>query len=365
MNLKIFFTIASLIWTLSCGQQGSPDLTDPDATTSPKKTPVTKRKTYSFNLQMSSLGLSSALHLAPNDAPASAQNFSITLTGCDSTHTATVTNTVATLELYEFDRHCIAKLNNFIFNGRTYTPKSGHDFPNWAVGDTAIFESTSPTPSDELLVTIIETIPAVVTGGGKIHFQFSDITEGAAQTVLESKFRKSQGLTVDGQASPAFSIGDIDLVNIAANGNGEFQFYFDCNQDMTVDSTSGDLFCYSLNLKNIDMTLVEDTYPNNLTESDMLSIFSNNLNKIVSIDMNTDAFSKAANNSLVPHGGFRSAPANDADVLKMGGTKPITTNRDMIVILRSGPYDASDPNVRLSYTYFRINVELITQSGDQ
>ncbi|RYZ50519.1 MAG: hypothetical protein EOP07_22830, partial [Proteobacteria bacterium] len=130
--MKLINILAMLSLGLAaCAPEKQVEYADDNSGVVKENTSATRR-TFSYNgvLSNQAAGLS--------DADASA--FTMTLSSCASTQTATVTNSNVYLEVYEFDRNCIVKLTQFTLNAKIYTPKSGSDFNTWAVGDTAVFE---------------------------------------------------------------------------------------------------------------------------------------------------------------------------------------------------------------------------------
>ncbi|HET9235741.1 MAG TPA: hypothetical protein VFO10_00740 [Oligoflexus sp.] len=339
--------IAALVTTLlaACSDEQPVQYTDEETASETPGTTTLKRRTFLHTFRLDDAA--SGLELAAN-----ATTFSIDLTGCASTHTATVTQTKAYLEVYEFDRNCLAKLTTFSLNGKTYTPKAGAAFDTWLAGDVATFEVASANPADELTVTVISTIANPVVAAGEIHYQFSQVTQGATETLGEAVVRESASLVVDGQAAPNFSINQVQLVDITASGNGKFRFQLKCNN--TVTGTGSDILCDDVRLDSIAMVLAEDTYALDPTETDLQAMFTA-ASGGKQIDMVSEAFTAGQGTPALANGGFITAGASDADVMVMAGTKPIVTYPNMIFVLKSGP----------SYTWFYINVTTITQSNDQ
>jgi hypothetical protein len=196
----------------ACAEEQPIQYTDEETEGETTGTTTLKRRTFPHTFRLDDG--TTDLRLAAN-----ATTFSIDLTGCASTHSATVTQTKAYLEVYEFDRNCLAKLTEFSLNGKTYTPKTGATFDTWLAGDVATFEVASASPADELTVTVISTIANPVVAAGEIHYQFSEVTQGDTETLGEAVVRESASLVVDGQAAPNFSINQVQLVDITADGN--------------------------------------------------------------------------------------------------------------------------------------------------
>jgi hypothetical protein len=330
----------------ACGAEEPVQYKDEDTDSGPASTPL-KRRTFTYPAKVTSN--SSALKLA-----ADATAFSISLEECASKHTATVTEALAYLEVYEFDRNCLAKLTTFTLNGKIYTPKAGAGFDDWRVGDTATFEVDGAAPADELTVTVISTIANPVVAGGEIHYQFSEIAQGDEVTLGEAVVRESATLSVNGQAAPNFSIRQVQLVNITDTGNAEFRFLLECNNMVT--GAGNGLLCDDVPLNSLYMVLAEDpgTYgPEGPGLSDLEDIFTA-ASGGKQIDMSTEAFEPGQGTPALPNGGFITADTGDEDVMVLDGEKPLVEHPNMIFVLKSGP----------SYTWFYIKVTTITQSND-
>jgi hypothetical protein len=342
----ILQAVLALALASACGAEEPVQYTDDDTESSTGSTPL-KRRTFAFPAKVTSNA--AGLKLA-----ADATAFSITLDGCASTHYATVTETTTYLEVYEFDRNCLAMLTTFTLNGKIYTPKPGAGFTNWQVGDTATFEVNAASPADELTVSVISTIANPVVAGGEIHYQFSEVAQGDDVTLGEAVVRESATLSVNGQAAPNFSIKQVQLVDITETGNGEFRFQLECNNEVT--GSGNGILCDDVPLNSIYMTLAEDpgTYgPTGPDLSDLEDIFTA-ASGGKQIDMSTDAFEAGQGNPPLANGGFITADTGDEDVMVLDGTMPIVTKPNMIFVLKSGP----------SYTWFYVRVTTITQSND-
>jgi hypothetical protein len=215
----------------------------------------------------------------------------------------------------------------------------------------ATFEVAAADPADELTVTLVSTIANPVVAAGEIHYQFSEITQGSTETLGEAVVRESASLSVDGQASPNFSIRQVELVDITADGNGEFRFQLECNN--TVTGTGNDILCDDVRLDSIRMVLAEK----GASDPDLtaLQTMFTDAGGGKAIEMSTDAFIAGEGSPVLAKGGFITADTGDADVMVMAGEKPIVTHPNMIFVLKAGP----------SYTWFYINVTTITQSNDQ
>ncbi|SMF18400.1 hypothetical protein [Pseudobacteriovorax antillogorgiicola] len=282
---------------------------------------------------------------------ADATTFSISLDSCATGLTATVDETSNYLEVYEFDRDCLAKLTQFTLNSKTYTPKAGSVFDTWQAGDIATFEVNAASPADELTVEVIETLGSPISSTDAIHYEFSEITDGGDQTIGEPTVRESAELSVDGQAAPDFTVNQIELVGITANGNGEFRFQLECNQAVT--GTGNDITCFDVRLDSIYLAMGTDTYGGSPSVSDLETMFTA-FGGGSQVDMSTEAFVAGGGSPVLTNGGFITADTGDADVMVLPGSAPMHSNANMIFALKSGP----------SYLYFNVDVTTIVQSGD-
>ena len=282
---------------------------------------------------------------------ADATTFSIQMDSCASgIGTVTVDETSNYLEVYEFDRDCLAKLTTFELNGKTYTPKALSEFDTWQAGDLAVFEVNGANPVDELNLEVIATLSSPITNTDIVHYKFSEITDGGDETIGEPTVRESAALTVDGQAAPDFSINQVELVGITAGGVGEFRFQLECNQAVT--GTGNDITCFDVRLDEIKLAIGVDTYGGTPSVSDLETLYT--AYGDVLINMGTEAFVAGGGTPVLGNGGFITADTADADVIYMKTASPIHTNPNMIFVLKADP----------SYLYFNVDVTTITQSGD-
>ena len=85
--------------------------------------------------------------------------YTMSLDGCASGLTATVTEANAGLRVYKYDQGCTAKLTQFTYAGNVYTPKSGAGFTTWADGDTATFQEPG---LNDMTVVVTQQLPATI-----------------------------------------------------------------------------------------------------------------------------------------------------------------------------------------------------------
>ncbi len=358
--MKIFvsrlatFVSSSILLFAACGQQEPVEYvngTTDKPTVQTDKTSAQPRKTFRYQAVVAAatdgLGLNGMML-----ADANATAFSISLTSCASAHTATVTELLAYLEVYEHDLGCLAKLTTFTLNGKVYTPKAGNLFDTWQAGDEAIFEVVAAVPADELNVEVILTVASPVVAAGTVHYQFSEIdSDDLAETIGESVVRESAELKVDGQSAPNFAIQQVELVGITATGNGEFRFTMEC-KGQAVTGVSPDIVCYDVRLDAIRMVLVEDTFGGVLTQGNLETIYTAAAGG-KAVDVANEAYGAGAGG--LSNGGFITADTADADVMVIDGVAPIHTHPNMIFILKAGP----------SYYYYNVDVTTIVQNNQQ
>jgi hypothetical protein len=337
---KLLLGVGIVLTAFACNQEQKVEYADEAGDTSSEKPKAPARRSFGFEVTVDNQSLNLA----------TATEYEIQLTSCASTQAVTIDESKAYLELYEFDRNCLAKLNRFKLIDKIYTPKAGSLFDTWIAGDVATFEVVGATPPDELRVEVLETIANPVVANGSIHYQFSEIVKGTDQNVAEAAVRESASITVSGQDAPQFTVKNIYFVGVTATGNGEFRFQLECDADLT--GAAGNRKCVDVRLDSIEMVLVKDTYGGTLDQTDLDAIWVAESPK--QIDMATEAFSPNTGAPVLPHGGFITANTADADVMVMSGNKPVASNRAMVFILKSGP----------SYTYYTIDVAAITQDDD-
>jgi hypothetical protein len=347
---------SSLLFAAACSQEEPVEYvnggTSPSSVQKEKTGSSPVRKSFRYGAKVGAEPIGATLR-GLNLADADATAFSISLTGCASGHTAVVTELLAYLEVYEFDRDCLAKLTTFTLNGKVYTPKAGSLFDTWQAGDQAVFEVAGADPADELNVEVIETIANPVVAAGTVHYQFSEIdSDDAPTTIGESVVRESAALAVDGHAAPNFTIKQVELVGITADGNGEFRIQLECN-GQAVTGVGNDILCYDVRLDSIRMVLVEDTYGGVLVLNDLETIYTA-AGGGKAIDMVAEAFGAGEGTPVLANGGFITAAHGDADVMVISGAVPMHTHPNMIFILKSGP----------SYYYYNVDVTTIVQSDD-
>lgn len=259
-----------------------------------------------------------------------ADAYTVQLTSCLSGYSATVTeaNTDG-LEVYTYDRECLAKLTQFVVGGVTYLPTAGDPFTTWQAGDVATFDESGEPGTAPLRVIIQETLGDPVTGTESIQFGLANLEEGNQRGILWSTVGASAKHLNSGNAEPWFTIRSIELAGQAVSEAGEFRFVLECQSDIGITND-----CETVAFADIDYHLVEDTYGSAPTSADCDAIF---LDPATTITLPDDRI--APGDAGTTFGGFQTAV--------LTGPVDLLAKPHMLLVLRS--YGAS-------YQYFNVDV---------
>lgn len=259
-----------------------------------------------------------------------ADTWTIQMTDCLSGYGATVTEAnLDGLEVYQFDRGCLAKLTQFTFGGRTYLPTAGDPFSTWQTGDTAVFDEAGEPGIAPLRLTVLSTLGDPVTGSESITYGWYDLNAGHDKNILWTTVGASAQIQDGGDLPPSYTIKSIELTGVTAGEGGQFRFVLECTSAIGITNT-----CESVDFADLDYKLVEDTYGGTIDEPTGDAIF-------------------AAPGTGVTLPDDRVAPGN------LG-----TTNGGIVTVSLDGPDNmATKPNMILiirsygvSYQYFNVDV---------
>ena len=120
------------------------------------------------------------------------------------------------LEVYAFDRNCLAKLTQFSINGRTYFPTASDPFSTWHVGDVARFDEAGEPGVAPLYVVILSTLSNPISDMDQIEYGIADISQSSDRGILWSMVGASGHFRVGGIDQPSFTVRSIDLEDINA-----------------------------------------------------------------------------------------------------------------------------------------------------
>lgn len=252
---------------------------------------------------------------------ANATAYTVNLEDCSSGYTDTVTEVDGSVLVYIGDTDCLGKLTTFTFDSKVFTPKTGSEFTNYAVNDSAVFEEVG---GKEYIVYVDGQLASPVTGLSTVRYVFTEVVDAGLFTVATSSYAEAHSISVTGDEPPDFSITQVSISGLNASGGGEFTFEMTCNVAMSGTD------CNGVDLSTIDYKLVEDTYSSTLATTDASTIFST-AGATISIPGD-----QHANNN----GGFNTS--------LLTGPTTISSKPNMILILRSGA----------SYQYFNVDVTL-------
>ena len=277
---------------------------------------------------------------------APATDYDMTVDGCASGLTTTANELTPSLEVYKFDRGCLAKLTAFTSGGITYVPSSGDPFTTWLAGDTATFEDQSD-PTTTIAVKVDSQLEDPIAGTETVAYSFSEIEAGADENIASSVVGQSQTLSVSGQVAPDFNIATngVNFVGITATGAGEFEFKFECASAQTGTGLTAD--CAGVTMSDLTYKLVEDTFGGTLTTAEAAALFPAGESSLLAAEVYD-----AGTNGLT-NGGFTTKLGTGSALV---GPDAMHDNPNMILILQ-----AADT----SYKYFNIDVSTLSETQAQ
>lgn len=202
-----------------------------------------KSKSSGAGSELISINLSlkpaSNLSLAPGEfSLADATGFIMDVTGCASGYSIDDVTEAAgsskTVKLYKTDIDCTAELQQFSFGGVDYTKVGGG---NLTTGSATFEDALDPT--DTFHVTLIDQLPSPLTDGATAQFVFKQVAAGADHAIADYSYTDT--LEVKGIKAPNFTIADVTLDSIAADGKATFTFTTQCGR--AVVDNAGDKGC--------------------------------------------------------------------------------------------------------------------------
>ena len=130
-----------------------------------------------------------------------ADSFVMILDGCTSGYTLTVTEALTSVDLYKFDEGCVLKLNIALtVAGVNYNKlnSGASDFTTWTAGDIALF--TNSAGSQSIGLTVDSQLDNPISGTEAVSYTFSQVLEGADETIADSVVTDSHSVAVTGAA---------------------------------------------------------------------------------------------------------------------------------------------------------------------
>ncbi len=278
-----------------------------------------------------------------------ATSYSVTLAGCLSLYTATVTQAnLDGIEVYKDDRNCKAKLTSITTGGSTYTSSNpgATDFTDWDANDTALFTTAGGA---KIRVKVISQLATPISGTEAVVYHFSEMLDATSDyTFSEADVSDPHLITVESEEAPHFKVSAATFAGMDdASGAPEFNFTLLCVDDPTaatpnaVAMTNGagtKTVCGTNELADISYILVKDTY-----------------SSVMTVDQAETAFAGATPLTIaVPGDQYDGGGSNNGfTITALDGPGPLGTagNENMILILKAG----------ISFTYYNIDVTTITQ----
>lgn len=349
ITFRAFTTsVLSTLLVLACGQQQEEFDNNRSESGSSSATNVTsERNSREFayipvtvaESQDSAIGLYDGFFLAAN-----ATSYSISLAGCASGFTSTATEASTNLQVYKYDKTCLAKLTQFAINGITYsaTATGATNFTTWAANDTATFANTVSS-TDTVGVKVVAQLANPISGTEAVTYLFYDIEKGSDNSGLsQAVVGAGHTMTVSGQAAPSFTINAVRYVGMTAGGAGQFEFSLECSVILTNTNTT----CKDVTLTDIDYKLVEDTYTSTLTLANANTIFGTAGTSVAAGERVVVGGTDADSNTLTKGGYYTN------NTTPLDGPVTIHAKPNMIFIMRAGS----------SYQYFNVDVTILTQN---
>lgn len=284
---------------------------DPDAS---------RRETISVGVNLSEKGF----------ALANASAYAMSLDGCASGLTASITHANPSVDVYKFDRNCLVKLTSFTYGGITYVPTSGDPFTSWANGDIATFEE-SGNPANQLTVVVGTQLNNPISGTEAVSYSFTQLIAGTAETIAKTVVGNSHALSVAGTDAANVDITGVTMTGMTAGGAGQFTFKMDCAVALT--GTGPNYNCGANDMTTLKYRLVADTYSGSLTYAQASALFDGSESSVAAGDQFTGT-----------PGGFNAF---------VTGPNQMHNNPNMLFVIQSGGASGS-------YKYFNVDVTKLT-----
>jgi len=265
--------------------------------------------------------------------------FSISVEGCASGYTSTVTEASNYVAAYKYDIGCLAKLSSLTVSGVTYAPSASAPFTTWLDGDTAVFEDvggSGKTLNLQVIAQLDNPIPATAPSHG-VEYLFSTIEMGNDRECTGDCVENEYGVAISGADAPAFEVDEFRYLSMNSDGSGMFQFKLECSQALVGADTSAT--CDGAMLSEATYKLVPDTYSGVLSIADATAIMQAGTSMID----NTDVIA-AGSDSEMPNGGFITKEAR--------GPMQMHLNPEMILLVQMGAN---------SFKYWNVDITPIVQ----
>jgi len=284
---------------------------DPDAS---------RRETISVGVNLAEKGF----------ALANASSYAMTLDGCASGLSASITQANPSVDVYKFDRDCLVKLTSFTYGGITYVPTAGDPFTTWIAGDIAIFQD-SGNAANQLTVVVGTQLSNPISGTEAVSYTFTQLIQGAAETIAKSVVGNAHALSVSGTDAANVDITGVTMTGMTTAGAGQFTFKVDCL--VALSGTGPNYSCGANDMTTLNYRLVADTFDGTLTYAQAQTLFSGASSTVAAGDQFTGT-----------PGGFNAF---------VTGPDQMHNNPNMLFVIQSGGASGS-------YKYFNVDVSKLT-----
>jgi hypothetical protein len=257
-------------------------------------------------------------------AGASFADWTITITGCKSGYSTSVTSTAAApktaVGLYKFDQGCVAGLEKFKIDGDEYT-KQGGGVLNAAAGTEATFISGTKTKS----IKVASQLDSPLTASSKAQFSFYEITNGADKPLQD--YSQGHNLGIVGVEAPYFEINAANMTGMT-DGVPTFNIKFECQNAISTTK------CPTPNadaqaMADMTVKVVDDTFSGTPTYANAEGAFA------------TAGVTTTVDATVGTKGGMTASAV---------GIGPMYQHRNLIVFIRYSTAGGA------SYRYFNVDI---------
>lgn len=307
MKVLLFATLASLV---ACGG-GSKGGKEGKASDSSVQS---SGELVSISVGVAEQGLSLA---------ASASAFSVSIDGCVSGLTGSVTEASPSIDLYKGDSSCRGKLVSFTVGGQAFsaTNPNATPFAAYTVGSKAVFTNAAGT--SKMDVSITQQLSSPLVASDAVSFSFMTLTKGSGSVIASNALGQPHAVTVGGDKAPDFRIDAVDFQGLNPDGSGRFVFTLECLSTIVTGASAS---CSSLLFTDLSYVLVEDTYSGAPTVAQLASMFPG----MAVVGANVTSSTSGGK------GGFITSALN--------GPQAIATHSAMLLVIKNGG----------SYLYFTV-----------
>lgn len=318
LNLSQGLVVVGLAMGLAACGPKLQSVSEQDASADPD---ASRRETVSVGINLSE---KSGLALA------NASAYAMSLDGCASGLTASITQANPSVDVYKFDRDCLVKLTSFTYGGITYVPTAGDPFTSWANGDIATFEE-SGNASNQLTVVVGSQLSNPISGTEAVSYSFTQLIAGTAETIAKTVVGDAHALSVSGTDAANVDITGVTMTGMTAGGAGQFTFKVDCQVPLT--GAGPNYNCGANDMTTLKYVLVADTFGGTLTYAQAQGLFTGTPSSVAAGDQFTGT-----------PGGFNAL---------VTGPNQMHNNPNMLFVIQSGGSAGS-------YKYFNVDVTKLT-----